>query len=1117
MTAIPFSKRILAGMAGGQNVAFSGLEPFRTELRDKHKVLTTTVEKGSTDFKCQLLFMGIVATLAAALAAWLFISYGDGGFYPAIGLSAVSGCFIVGMVIAYVMTDQIQKKLEKAFAEDADTSPSFNDVLNNVEDSIDNQRKLRNLPRAHKELFFDQVFEEYQKKDVLTQPQKDVLNSLKNDPNLIAILTLKRTRALSSLRLIDLENSNENLIDAIIATVGVPLAIEEVNLLAKLPGDAVERYLQKLPPDEQTAYKNAFLNLCETHPEPYAGFIQHLLHVPTNRKEIQQNEIKAQQNAKHEKAVKERSQKDHNFAWSMIFWLPENTYPELVTALLHIIGIPNPGTNDYNFVLKQHPQALEQAKLQKESQIHEFSAIPPILGAKIDERFAKFAEDPLDLVEQIHNSPLDFRPDVVAYIFSFMYIATKITFLQHLSKSRENGEKIARTEAVIELLLQQVIPIHVKEDYAVVPDNIKSLLAGLGKWPNQAAEYLLCNEAIELDSKLMECFLEGMTHQDLKQFMHYAPGFLDKNENAPQSFRKWLSILKIPDWNKQIMLGAPAVLAKALSCVEDPKILARGEALFKELTPPQQTLYQQTFLEHFLSYYEHQVFEVGVHSEKLQQLFLSQIKILLSTPNLVKNNSKMAKRYFDLLVNVEKVQKLITKVMSTYPQLCVPCIISFHGWKARVPVYRLVGLSPLFKSMFEDIPQFSPYFQIELDADAAKFSKNVAPLFLKDTKFSKVAPTFIQYLVSGKLDPNNDLYELAYLAQHYQIEELTSMTSQKIASEPLHKRSKGLEWGLIDSKFRMNCAVFKEDIAITYEVSKIEIVNSPVFGKHFAWGPMKRKAVVRKVLPMDRLQEINTELAINSWSTLTPEIAIQQCLSLYDEDGVLNFAARKSDLRGLALHNLDMPALAEKLGVPVVSKVLSLPILIKIFLQCAEVSKERPDLSGFSATQLLTLYTLTRFNQATTLQSECLLAIQNKLMLEDLDCLLITAAVHAFTDLFGLSLAFISQNSILKAYTPKCPTPDLKNKIMPILDGGMKCAALKIGLEYKNGSLHLTLPTMNRKIIDEVADLLNELHKLVPISHISATPDDWKLVGSKFCTLKFEKVHLFKSQEPEKK
>jgi|GEM_PF-5221618 len=1113
MTAIPFSKRILAGMAGGQNAAFSGLEPYRTELRDKHKVLTTTVEKGSTDFKCQLLFMGIVATLAAALAAWLFISYGDGGFYPAIGLSATSGCFIVGMVIAYVMMDQIQKKLEKAFAEDADTSPSFNDVLKNVENSNENQRKLPNLPRAHKELFFDQVFKEYQQKDVLTPPQKVFLNSLKNDPNLIAILIQKRTRALSTLRLIDLENSNENLIDAIIATVGIPLAIEEVNLLAKLSGDAIERYLQKLPPDEQTAYKNAFLNLCETDPEPYAGFIQHLLHVPTNRKEVQQNEIKAQQNAKHEKAVKARSQKDLDFAFKMITWLPKNTHQELVKELLVIRGIPNRGTNFYKFVLEFHPEALIKAKLQVKSDLA--NATLPILGAKIDERFAKFAEDPLDLVKRVHKAP-QFRPDIVAYIFSFMYIANKIAFLQHLSKSREDGEKIARTEAVIKLLLHQIIPIHVKEDYSVVPGSIKSLLAGLGKWPNQAVEYLLCNEAIELDSKLMECFLEGMTHQDLKQFMHYAPGFLDKNENAPQSFRKWLSILKIPDWNKQIMLGSPAVLAKALSCVEDPKILARGEALFKELTPPQQTLYRQTFLEHFLSYYEHQVFENDALTDPLREQFLSQIRKLLDSPELANKDSKITKRYFDLLVNLEKNPSLITEAMTTYPRLCVPCTISFHGCEDKVPQYRLVGLSPIFKSMFEDTPEFSPDFVLELDADAARFSKNVAPLFLKDAKFSKVAPSFIQYLVSGKFDPNHtELYELAYLAQHYQIEELTSMTSQKIASEPLHK--KGLEWGLIDSKFRMNCAVFKEDIAITYEVSKIEIVNSPVFGKHFACGPMKRKAVVRKVLPMDRLQEINTELAINSWSTLTPEIAIKQCLSLYDEDGVLNFAARKSDLRGLALHNLDMPALAEKLGVPVVSKVLSLSILTKIFLQCAEVSQERPDLSGFSATQLLTLYTLTRFNQATTLQSECLLAIQNKLKLEDLDCLLITAAVHAFTDLFGLSLAFISQNSILKAYTPKCPTPDLKNKIMPILDGGMKCAALKIGLEYKDGALHVTLPTMNRKIIDEVADLLNELLKLVPISHISATSDDWKLVGSKFCTLKFEKVHLFKSQEPEKK
>ncbi len=1070
-----------------QDTEFVGLPAYKSELKGKYEVSRIGIEKEGGHLKCNLIFCGFLAMVAGSGAAWVFLTQGQGGFIPAVCLSAISAGFVIAMVIMVVLTVRTQKGLESEYnSQTRDTVPTevilqameHADVSGSMVQAITGR-----LNNAQRKEFIQNVYAVYDTQDVLCPRQEKVFKALMKDPALLELIPQKgRAFALKVLHYADQEcpeSLNLSLFDTLVRSITTPKSPDEAALLAKCPV-ALQRYIDSIATEvDKFSYKLAFLE--HTAVDTPDDLILRWLEEPRTMEE-------ANIFARHPLSVEAYAKtKNDDFALKMLKHLPGDSHLELLHTLLVLVGHPS-NTNAVPIYYDKHPIARSHVISNDEKFAvgylqfanENIVSLENVAAPQNQEDVASYAREPKAVARLALFSPLWFGPSVVCSLFSAMHIQAQIEFLQMMDTSNPHSN------AAISFILSQLLTKEFVQQNDNIPESaIKKefgeLLGQFGRWPELVAKRLFETNFGTEDSLLkhelfVRCFFKSMSKANKEACVGHAAACLNRHgEHAVTECTKWLMMQQFPVWLTPVLANSPDVLARALcSNANDPSNL-RGNTVISTMTPNQVEIYEQKLMEYFLTHYEKVVFEDRKGSPGLTDRLIARMRYLQKHPEWSGKYPILAKRYVELFVNAATNEFDLQKdLMQKYLHLFDLYTVTFNGCEADFPACRLAALSPVLSGRL---------------SSGMKGAGNAKTITLDDAKIDiAAARMFIEYLKTGELEEGADALALSYLAHFYQMGHLSTLCTQAL-QEALGKDNYKviLEaavndrlWdllticldyisrhgqdrdivnysknpatvGSIHDAILLGIRCQQLGITISYQLGKEEILTSPQFGRYLSIPMGVRHVHLER--PLAAIEDLKVLTALigptTVWSTQNPSIT-QNLI--------------------LVSHQHGQTALTVALLQWAENEDWNNPIMIP-----------KP----------LDLYILTSQQGKKILVAACLQHIQKNLNASNLLNILTSALHHQLEDLTLASLIFVSKNNKNIRSTEFLNTA---GDIKKIIELGITCANEEIEISYQAGEHHVLVKSLTednpkrglKGNKDKVFTALCALHKIRPITHLEA-------------------------------
>ena len=1125
-----------------QRTEFVGLPTYKNELQAHHKVSQIGIEEEGGHLKCNLVFCAFLAIVAASGATWLFLTQGQGGFTPAICLTAISAGFVITMLIMAALTLRKQRGLENEYEAQASATVRPEVILQAMRhpevSCATIQTIVGRLDDDQRKEFIQEAYNSDTTQE-LPPGQEKIFKALMADPALLELIAQKeRGFALTMLQHADLESLNPlrgPLFDALVLKIGAPASPEEAALLSKCP-TALQRYSATLENGYKIPYQFAFLKYAAA--DTPRELVQRWLVAPTSP---EQANILAQHYESVAAYVKQ-PYVDLQFALKMLRYLSKDSHPKLLGTLMASAGPPaSPeGAELYN----NHPGTLSQVISQDGNfaigylQVARESIVPleNVAVPQSKKDIASYAQEPKAVARLALTSPLWFGPSVVFSMFSVMHIQNQIAFL------KEMDTKNPSSTAVVSFFLHKLLTKTFAQKYDHFPEAgikpaFKELLRQFGRWPELVAQRIF-GEVETKDKKsdfgtensllqhelFVRLFFQSMDEVDREACIGHAAARLSQHgEKAVTECTQWLMIQKFPDWLSSVLAHSPGVLAKALCSNENDRSYLQGIEIAGKMPPEQLKIYEQKLMEYFLAHYEKAVFDDKKGSSALTDRLIDRLRYLQIHPEWAENYPLLAKRYIELSVNANiKTFDVQATLMASRPNLFDPFTVTFNGFKDVIPACRIVALSPVLAN--------------HLTSGMKGVSEKT--LTLGDVGIEEdVANAFMHYLKNGMLPEEPNLLALSYLAHFYEMGHLSALCAQALEAAlsketykdileaavtyklwdllticldfiSRHSRdsdivdySQNAPVGPISDFIGLGIRCSKLNIKVSYQAGKEEVLTSPQFGRYLSI-PMGIRGVHlgQHRVTLTDLMQLMTLITPTNWSTKNYQTTIE--LALFVEKAPQN------------------PAYA----------------LLPIFLQCAE-EEILPEASiAFGLKHAMTLYTLASQHKKQNLAAVCLQHIQKNLTSPDLALVLGDAYEHQLQDLKLISLIFISHNSTLPDILTLKEAVDfdgMDNQLAPtftsrslaikkLIELGITCANEEIEISYLAGEHHVTVkcytednPKRNFKgNKDRVLTALTSLHKIRPINHLHGAYLDSIHSETKFLGTAVQ-YHIYRPPKPQ--
>ena len=784
---------------------FSDIFKHQNALSKQYKIARLGIEKEGTHCKCNVLFLGFFALVAAAGAVWLFAYHcQDGGLIPALCLCTISIGFVVAIAITSVLSSKHQKSLEHQFETHIQGHVQCEEILQAMEKpqvTVNTIKTVVGGLKPNQRSEFIKATYCANPKELVPAKQK-VLEALATDPELISLIEEKGSGfALTMLRYSDSQSPDE-LLECLIHTINLlnasketihtfialindkgrtfalrvfpyvegsryssllfdgfmrlikdPQSPEEAAQLAHHPF-AILNYAHSLAQPEQTLYKHAFLRY--TLADTPDSLIPRLLDLP-------QSEDEALTFARHPCAVAAKAKENRRFALWMLNLLPPDYDLDLLAKLM-----PSVTTKSAAQIIRRHPKACshlisELTSLGEKTAADMCSLLttqevlsPDKTGVyPIEDRYPHYTADvPSFAYFLTHASFESFKFFTLKKIhgyFSCMKSNEQNLFLQELYDACTDYEACARSDAIVSYIMQHSLTQNIVDLRHRCPSFVEELI----RWPKSIAEYIFGSDfegdgSQIYNSRFFRCLLSEMLPSDQNIFAQYAAVGLNRRPDIANIYTKWLVQQGCPSIFSAIMANSPEVLAQVLCCIERPEELDLIEKMnhaaksIATMTGQQKSLFNQKYLALFLPKYEKMIVDHYVVSKELDRQLLIYIRFM----------------------DTDSAEpELLSRLMSKHPALFTPIQVACNGINTTLPAFRLIKLSPVFERMLNSDMKESQNRMIEL----------------KDPYDVEVARSFIHYLQWGLTEEGEEnILALAHLAQCYEINHLSNLCTQLI-------------------------------------------------------------------------------------------------------------------------------------------------------------------------------------------------------------------------------------------------------------------------------------------------------------------------------------------------
>jgi|GEM_PF-2592185 len=515
---------------------------------------------------------------------------------------------------------------------------------------------------------------------------------------------------------------------------------------------------------------------------------------------------------------------------------------------------------------------------------------------------------------------------------------------------------------------------------------------------------------------------------------------------------------------------------------------------------------EKTELPKFLADYENRIFDLHQSPADLHDPFIARIYYLSQQTEWVKSNkgnAETAKRYFQLFVIVgEGLDIFLDTLMEKFPDFLIPCTVQYQGMPAKIPILRMITLSPIFADMFEELGN-TPDMVIPLD-EAYQCSKDTVPLFFDYLKYGKI----------GTFPP----IEHAKLAQCFQLDDFAkkcdlsnvdfSATLKMAIQEGLYDIQWQALFGLMEQPEKAKSLkepnaeklnqfidhaiqLEKSGPTLSYIPSTKKIQESPLFGRYFSLMPAQRIWKIDDTLSMYELNWLKKKTDCE-WDACTSTRALEQCYlcircdSTYLAKKFLNCAEKllqKSEEKTPFGYNLE-----QLQG--------NLPV------ECATWANVESHVFS-SIDSLLSLYQFAQANHATDVTKAILKFLQARKTGEDIIAILSAGQSINSYDWICVGLELMSRIDIRIVHQAgqRAKVPE------PLWTYGFNVPFEGCRAKYQAGEFHVELPHLLSKTEQSIKVVI-DLHTIVKITHIFAANEVLKAIGTRLDHLQITKVTL---------